>query len=147
MKYGNPSKKAKVVTSLKGHSIEFPGRGSVPAKSASAHQSVDADGVVYVYVPPAVRVEVAAAGMQPETEFEEPAEKVVSAKPEGEDELRKQVYETFKMLVELADRESFAGTGVPKSQAVEKLLGYAITNTELKNLWNRFLLDSKEGVV
>lgn len=149
MRYGNPSKKAKTIPSTRGHVLNFPGRialadgklpkGIVLPEGATA----DTDGVIYIYVPPQLRGEVAMHGMQPESEIPEGDEIKVAAKPEDPEVLRKSANDAFDLLVEAAERESFGANGVPKAQAVEKLLGYPLTNGELKDLWGRYMIDKK----
>lgn len=153
MRYGNPSKKAKTVASLKGHSIEFPGKGSLTKdqlppsdpKHPDRAPLLSADGIVFMFVPSAIRAEAASQGMLPESEIEEKDEPKVTIKPEDPDALRKAAYEAFDLLAQAGDRESFAGNGYPKAQAVEKLLGYALTNSEIKDLWGAFKIDKKDG--
>lgn len=145
MRYGNPSKKTRVHASLKGHSVTFPGKGSVKKDAAPEGALVAEDGIVFVYVPPVIRDEVAAAGMLPESEIEEPAEKTGPKRPEVTSELQKQVFAAFDMLIEANNREDFSGTGIPKSSAVEKLLGYPLTNSEVKDQWRDYMAAKKDG--
>lgn len=152
MRYGNPSKKTKTIASTKGQSVEFPGKGSIPKtdvqpvdpKFPERVRMVDDSGIVFVFVPPVLAAEVAAAGMLPETEIEEQDEVKGTVKPEDPALLQKAAFEAFEMLKNEGARESFAGTGVPKPAAVAGLLGYALTNTEVKDLWNKFQLASRE---
>ena len=152
MRYGNPSKKAKTIASLKGHAVEFPGKGSVAKsdvvpphpKFPERAMLVSDDGVVYVYVPQALHEEVIAAGMLPESEIEEKDDRAGPRKPEDKAALEEQLFDTFRILVAAGERESFAGTGVPKVQAVEKLLGYDVTKADVGDAWTKFQQMPKE---
>lgn len=145
MRYGNPSKKTRVHASVMGHSVSFPGKGSIPKDKAPEGFVVDTDGVVYVPVPALIAHEVASIGMLAESEIEEPEDKTLPARPVDPAKLQAEVFMAFGMLKEANDRESFAGTGIPKVQAVEKLLGYNMNGTEVKDLWGKFLLSLKDG--
>lgn len=151
MRFGNPSKKTKVVTSLKGHAIEFPGKGSEPpefpaeiAKKFPDRVPVVSEGVIYVYVPTAMHSEVQSQGLMPETEIEERDEPVGPKKPQDPEDLQKEVFDTFTTLVELGERNSFAGNGMPAMPALKELLGYDLTKAELKDLWGKFQQAQKE---
>jgi hypothetical protein len=152
MRYGNPSKKTRVVSTLKGHSIEFPGRGSVDPATLPAPQKgheeratiVDSDGLVYVWVPSTVRGEVEQAGLQSETERDDLDEPPNKLKPEDPEQLRKAAFDAFEILVATGERESFSGNGTPKAAAIEKLLGYPLTNGDIKDLWPKFRLAQSE---
>ena len=154
MRYGNPSKKTKVVSSLKGHSIEFPGKGTLtkdnlpefPASvPAERRTMIAADGMVFVHVPAGLHAEMSQNGLVPETEIEEKDAPAGPVRPEDAEELRKQVYTAFDKLVEKADRESFGGHGVPKGNAIEKVLGYPLNNAEIKDLWTKYTIDKKDA--
>lgn len=150
MRYGNPLKKSKTVSSLKGHTIEFPGRGSLaksdlPAPDPKAsdelkarYPKIDEDGIVYIYVPPVMRAEVEAVGMQSEADIEEAEEKKGVVKPTDPVELQKAAFDAFDVLVAAAERESFGGNGAPKPAAIEKLLGYPLVTSEIKDLWTKY---------
>lgn len=140
MRFGNPSKKSRIVSSTKGHHIEFPGKGSVPKDNVPAAAVLAADGICFMYVPPAVHPEVIAAGMLPESEMEEAEAPKGAVKPTDPEKLREEAFEAFEILVAAGDRESFSGNGMPKAPAVEKLLGYVLTNTEIKDTWGKFQL-------
>lgn len=149
MRFGNPSKKTKVIASLTGHAIEFPGRGTVDPKTLPApHKDfperatiIDELGTVYVYVPPKMEHEVAGKGMVPESEMEQKETPEGAVKPEDPAALQKDAFEAFDKMVAAGDRESFAGNGFPKAQAVEKALGYALTKNEIHDLWSKFQLE------
>lgn len=149
MRYGNPSKKDRTLTSVRGHSIHFPGRGTIekskvpPAdpKHKDRATFVDEDGIVFVFVPGAVHAEAEAMGMQAESEREEKDEPVGKLKPEDSGELKSAAFKAFAKMVNAADRESFAANGFPKLPAVEKALGYSLTTVELKDLWTQYQLD------
>lgn len=153
MRYGNPSKKTRIVSSTKGHAIEFPGKGSVDPKSVPAPVKgqedsatiVASDGVVFVYVPPVMRGEVANQGLLPESEIEESDAPKVVTKPEDAEKLKELAFGAFEILVAAADRETFAGNGFPKPNAVEKLLGFTLTNGEVKDFWNKYMVEKKDG--
>jgi hypothetical protein len=144
MRYGNPSKKTKTIATTKGHAIEFPGRGSVDAKTAPKEYLVSADGVVFVPVPVVIETEVANHGMLPESERDEVDEPDLPNKPEDTALLQTQVFAALDKLVASNDRESFGGNGVPKVAALEKVLGYVVTNAEIKDLWNRYQVDKAD---
>lgn len=144
MRFGNPSKKAKVVASLRGHAIEFPGKGT-PKDKIPPGAEVSSDGVVYVYVPPAMHSEVLAQGLLSESEIEEKEPSKLPVKPQDAEKLKEAAFEAFDMLVEVNERESFSGNGYPKAQAIEKLLGYALTTGEIKDLWNAYRLEKKDA--
>jgi hypothetical protein len=142
MRYGNPSKKPRVIATLKGHSVEFPGRGTPPDPlPASAEVK---DGITYVYVPPAIREEVASAGMLPESEATEPDEKEKPVRPEDPAAFKADMFRAFKKIVDRNDREDFTGTGIPKDAAMEKVLGYRITRDEMKAHWPSYVAESKQ---
>lgn len=145
MRYGNPSKKTKVIASTKGHAVEFPGRGTIAKTEAPKGALVADDGTVFVPVPDPIVSEVAAQGMLPESELEEAEDVVKPLRPEDPEKLKAAAYKAFDQLVAGADRESFAGTGVPKGNAVEKVLGYALNNAEIKDLWGKYLIDKKDA--
>lgn len=146
MRYGNPSKKPRVIASVRGHAIEFPGRGSVPKDAKPPEGAVVDDiGTVYVFVPVTMEAEVAAAGMVPESEIEEQDERAKPLKPEDQGKLKKDVYDALDVLVAAGEREAFGANGQPKPAALEKLLGYAVNNAELKEFWRTYQIDKTEG--
>lgn len=152
MRYGNPSKKNKVVASLKGHSIEFPGRGTVAAEDIKPvknvpedRQTILKDGMVFIHVPHGLEHEVAQNGMIPEVEIEETEVPAGPVRPEDPQKLKTEVYAAFDKLVAAAERESFGGHGVPKGNAVEKVLGYALNNAEIKDFWTKYTVDKKDA--
>jgi len=144
MRFGNPSKKTKVIASTKGHAVSFPGKGTLKQADAPKEYLVTEDGLVFVPVPTSIQSEVAAQGMLPESEIEEKEERSGPAKPDTREALQQAVFEAFEILVATNDRESFTGVGVPKAPVVEKLLGYAVTNTEIKELWTEFKIAQKD---
>lgn len=149
MRFGNPSKKSRTLVSLKGHSIEFIGRvslkdGKPPADYVPPTGSaMDSDGITYVYVPPAVRNEAISFGLQSETEMADEVETSKPVKPEDPAKLKDAAFEVFKMLTELGQREDFSGNGQPKPAAIEKLLGYPLVSSEIKELWTAFQIATK----
>lgn len=140
MRYGNPSKKTKTIASLRGHAIEFPGKGSVTQDEAPKGALV-AEGIVYVHVPVAVQGEVAQQGMLPESEIEEVDEKPGPVKPEDSAKLQEAAFGAFDALINAGDRESFGGNANPKPAAVQKVLGYALTTNEVKDLWAKYRIE------
>lgn len=145
MRYGNPSRKTRFHASLKGHSVEFPGKGTVVKDKAPAGSFLADDGTLYVFVPPAIRAEVAAAGLLPESELQEAEEVKGPAKPEGE-ALKSALNDAFAILVAAGERNSFTAAGVPAVKAVEKLLGYDLTKSEVVDQWQIFMVDIKDKV-
>lgn len=152
MRFGNPSKKTKTIASLKGHSVEFPGKGSVTQdelpkfeeKYKDRESVVDANGVVFVYVPATMHDEVIAAGLLPESEMEEHEAPNAPKKPESAEKLREDVFAAFDTLAELNNREDFAGNGYPKADSLHKLLGYRLTSAEVKDLWPKYMQAKKD---
>ena len=88
------------------------------------------------YVPTAMHKEVIAAGGVAtdgdEVEFED--KKTDIPVPEGEERV-----ELIKMALldiqKIADRESFASTGVPKVKAVAAITGFPVTSAEISEAW------------
>lgn len=131
MKYANPLKKTRVIASTKGHAVEFPGRA--------------ADGTVtFVHVPHAIEQEVIAAGLQPESEAEEREEVAAPKRPESAEAIKDVVYQVFDILVGKSEREDFSGNGMPKPEAVNKLLGWPISKNEIRDLWTAYQAESAE---
>jgi hypothetical protein len=145
MRYGNPSKKSKIIASTKGHAIEFPGKGTTDKDKVPAEAILATDGILYVRVPDAIAEEVASAGMLPESEIEEPADgPKLPKRPEDPSIVQKEVFAAFDLVIEANERESFSGTGLPKPAAMEKILGYSLNNAEIKDLFGRYLSSKKE---
>jgi Arc/MetJ family transcription regulator len=129
VKFANPLKKLKNIASVRGHSIDFPGK--LPTKE-------NPEGLTFVYVPPALQTEAIAAGLMPESELDEAPDAVVVKAPEDPAARKDAVYKAFRTLVERADREEFAGNGLPKADAVNTALGWKLDGKELKTLWTAF---------
>lgn len=151
MYFANPSKKARTHASTKGHAIEFPGRVMFDAKGKPPADfklpdgcKLGEDGQVYVYVPPLLRAEIAAAGFEPMEQVAEVEKPALPVKPEDPDKFRADLYAAFDTLVEANRREDFAGSGIPKSDAVEKLTGYQVTNADVKDAWPKYLQSKKD---
>jgi hypothetical protein len=143
MRFGNPSKKTRVVASTKGHAIELPGRGSLTEDKLPTGAVLSADGTVFVLVPDVMQEELVSAGLLPEDEIQEKPESAHPKKPESKDELQKEVFAAFDLVIDANERESFSGTGIPKPAAVEKITGYTLNNAELKDLWGKYLTEKR----
>lgn len=141
MRFANPSKKSKTVASLKGHAIEFPGKGTVAAKDAPEGVFVSAEGLVFVHTPFVMHAEVLQHGLLSETEIEEELESATVVKPEDPAKLKDDMYRAFDKLVASAAREDFAGTGLPKPGAVSREVGYTVGNSEVKDFWQKYAID------
>lgn len=148
MRFANPSKKLRSFASLKGHSVNFIGKQSMrdgkpvdPDFKTPEGAMLTEDGLVFVYVPPAIREEVTNIGMIPETENEEPEVAVRAKKPEDATKLKEALYTAFDILVEAAERESFTAAGTPKVKYVERLLGYDVTQDEVKDTFAAYQID------
>lgn len=146
MRFANPSKKTRVLSSLKGLHIEFPGKVPLDAKGKPIDPAykvphggvLDKAGLVFIHVPPALHQECIAANLEPETAMEEPDEATLPKKPESALDLEKQLFDAFDMIVEAARREDFAASGLPKAESIEKLTGYAVTNAEVRDTWQKY---------
>lgn len=141
MRFANPSKKTRTIASTKGHAVEFPGKGSIAKKDATAGMLVTDDGLVFVHVPHLMQTEVLQHGLLSETEIEDEPESDVKVKPENPTKLKDDLYRAFDKLVADAARDDFAGTGLPKPAAVSREVGYAVSPTEVKDFWQRYTID------
>lgn len=127
MKFANPSRKDKVVATTAGHAIEFPGF----KKETGYH---------FVSVPAHVRDEVRAAGMLPQDEVDgEEDESAVPKKPVEAADLKVALFTAYRELVAEDDASLFTATGVPKTKALERKLGYEVTNAERNDTWAEFM--------
>jgi hypothetical protein len=126
MKFANPTKTDKEVATTVGHAFTFPGMKNGEPQ--------------FIYVPPVARKQVREAGMIPEDEngYEEEKKVVKTARPEDDDEFKKDVFTAFAMMVEEGDTKKFTAGGLPQDKALAKILGYEIDAAERKDLWAEF---------
>lgn len=125
MKFANPSRKTKVITTLAGHAIEFPGHTP--------------QGFKFVDVPAHVADEVRTAGMLPESEFNDEDESALPKKPESADALKTALFDAYRKLLAEDDASLFTATGVPKTKAIERVTGWEVTNAERNDSWAEFM--------
>lgn len=105
----------KVVTSTKGHTIEF--IKDVPVR-----------------VPPEMHSEVMAIGAIPCDEL--PAEdEVKTAEPNDPTERKNLIKKTMEQLVIRDKREDFTASGLPDVRALKELMGFGINHKERDALW------------
>lgn len=105
----------KVVTSTKGHTIEF--IKDVPVR-----------------VPPEMHSEVMAIGAIPCDEL--PVEdEVKTAEPNDPTERKNLIKRTMEQLVIRDKREDFTASGLPDVRALKELMGFGINHKERDALW------------
>lgn len=125
-RFANPLKKSKTLVSLMGHSVEYPGR---PAGG----------DLIYVHTPPLLVREAIAMGLAGEDELDEDDVKSpLSKKPTDGDELKKQLFDAFDILVEDNTASNFTAAGTPKQNPIERLVGYGIDHPELTAAWRAY---------
>lgn len=136
MKFANPSKKARTVASTRGHTINFPGRGSPGGDEAT--------GFVFVNVPPALNAEVIAAGLIPESELQDEPEHDLPVAPLELAERELALFNAYGKLVERGNREDFAGNGSPRVDALTTVLGWKPDAKENRNAWQAYQTREKD---
>jgi hypothetical protein len=134
MKFANPLKKLRNITSTLGHSIDFPGKGT-KKEACPEGLEPDANGFVWVFVPPAIVPEAVAAGFMPDSEVQEEDEDELPTAPTDSDERQLAMFEAFDKLVARGAREDFTASGSPRVDAVEKVLGWKPDKNEMRDAW------------
>lgn len=125
MRFFNPSKKPRIINSVHGHSIAFPGYDQKAER-------------VFVHVPPSVQEEAIAAGLLPEEEIQEVETPVGPVEPTNPDKRREAIHVAFDKLIERGGREDFSGNSLPNTKALDQMLGWPVPKTEIKSLWDAY---------
>lgn len=122
MRFANPLKRDRQVVSLKGHVVNFPGK--------------PADGdLIFVHVPVVVEPECVAAGLVPEEDIDEVPKAEGPQRPSSPDEFQAALYGAFELLIGAGERDSFSASGLPKPEAMTKLLGWKVESHDVQTHW------------
>lgn len=122
MKFANPLKRDRQVVSLKGHVVNFPGKPP-------------GGDLIFVHVPVVVEPECVAAGLVPEEDIVEVPKAEGPQRPSSPDEFQSTMFGAFDVLVGAGERDSFSASGLPKPEAMSKLLGWKVEFHDVQVQW------------
>jgi hypothetical protein len=110
-----------VLRTTKGHIISF-----VKGEPAWVPPIIEKDAI-------AIGAERADGGSTDLLGPEKEAVKTISG-----DELRAQMFTTFELIVEKNDPKEFTGQGIPRVDAVERILGFNVDRADVVDAWAEF---------
>lgn len=132
MHFANPLKRDRQVVSTKGHVVEFPGKQP-------------GGELTFVSVPAAVVAECVAAGLVPGDDVVEAPVATGPQRPKLPEAFKADLYGAFDALVAAGERESFSGSGMPKADAVSRVLGWKIEPHEITANWAEYQASTREA--
>ena len=131
MKFANPLKRDRQVVSLKGHVVDFPGKPP-------------GGDLVFVAVPVAVEAECIAAGLVPEDDIVEVPVATGPQRPTAPEAFQAAMFGAFDALVGEGARESFSASGLPKAEAMSKVLGWKVEFHDVQAQWPLYQSNTAE---